>query len=278
MTYYDLSSPWGMGQSMPIFPTSRASSFFAARTRQRNYASFPSYSIGFASTQRHQPALQTPFRSPMRRTSMTTMPCSSKTAAQPSSSSSLNAILDFPNAHHLGDVVPSTLLSLAQNTMFSHAIQPVLPTNVQFQRGLEKWMFQSSPFDNKENLEVTVETPMTLNSNILLSEAVFQAGGKAERTPTKEEIELLQKAFATFYSSNPSVRNVPQAVELLGKCVNIWEETKQSGDEIAGLLRVRGDAYMVSYIFDFASLGVVLLSLWSVFHKNNAGIASAIGC
>lgn len=85
-----------------------------------------------------------------------------------------------------------------------------------------------------------------LNSNLLLSDALLPTGGKTDRPPTKEEIELLQKAFATFYSSNPSVRNVPQAVELLGKCLTVWQDTKQSGDEIAGLLRVRGDAYMVS--------------------------------
>lgn len=55
---------------------------------------------------------------------------------------------------------------------------------------------------------------------------------------------LLQSAFASFYGPD---RNVPRAYDLLTECIGVWEGTSQSGDEIAGLYRVRGDVDMVSH-------------------------------
>lgn len=66
-----------------------------------------------------------------------------------------------------------------------------------------------------------------------------------DRPPSTEEIALLQKAFASFYGT--SQRDVPQAYELLSQCIDVWEGTKQGGDEIAGLYRVRGDVNMDLY-------------------------------
>jgi hypothetical protein len=63
------------------------------------------------------------------------------------------------------------------------------------------------------------------------------------RPPTKDEISLLQKAFASFYGTD---RNVAEAVDFFTTTISTWEDTRQSGDEIAGLYRVRGDAFMVS--------------------------------
>jgi hypothetical protein len=53
----------------------------------------------------------------------------------------------------------------------------------------------------------------------------------------------LQSAFASFYGAE---KDVAKAVELLTQTIDVWETTRQGGDEIAGLYRVRGDAYMVS--------------------------------
>ena len=64
-----------------------------------------------------------------------------------------------------------------------------------------------------------------------------------ERPPTNEEVKLLQNAFSAFYGAE---KDTAKALELLTKAIDVWEGTKQGGDEIAGLYRVRGDAYMVS--------------------------------
>jgi hypothetical protein len=69
-----------------------------------------------------------------------------------------------------------------------------------------------------------------------------------ERAPTNDEIKLLQSAFASFYGAG---KDTAKAVELLTRTIDVWETTRQSGDEIAGLYRVRGDAYMVSLVMHF---------------------------
>jgi tetratricopeptide (TPR) repeat protein len=82
-------------------------------------------------------------------------------------------------------------------------------------------------------LEKDIQSWLTSSSNILLSDA--------SRPPSNDEIKTLQKAFALFYGTD---RNVDEAVNLLTKSIESWETTNQGGDEIAGLYRVRGDAYM----------------------------------
>ena len=67
------------------------------------------------------------------------------------------------------------------------------------------------------------------------------------RQLTNEEVLTLQNAFGSFYGGGQGMqKNLPQAYELFTKCIKIWKETQQSGDEIAGLYRVRGDLNMVS--------------------------------
>ena len=115
--------------------------------------------------------------------------------------------------------------------------------------GIQNWLSQT-------NTE-TSNMKSNLNSILLLSSANNNANTQSSsltlsqqaqsRAPTNQEVLLLQNAFATFYSSDPSIRNIPQAVELLGQCIDIWETTHQGGDEIAGLYRVRGDGFMVSF-------------------------------
>ncbi|KAL3804525.1 hypothetical protein HJC23_002564 [Cyclotella cryptica] len=75
----------------------------------------------------------------------------------------------------------------------------------------------------------------------LLSSSDAASPSNPDRPPTKDEISILQKAFAALYGTE---QNVAQAVELLSQTMATWESTHQPGDEIAGLYRVRGDAYM----------------------------------
>ena len=63
---------------------------------------------------------------------------------------------------------------------------------------------------------------------------------------TNDEISILQNAFSAFYGNGRgTTRNLNEANELFTKCIDIWIDTQQGGDEIAGLFRVRGDLNMV---------------------------------
>lgn len=81
-------------------------------------------------------------------------------------------------------------------------------------------------------LEKDIHNWLTSSSTIL---------SDVSRPPSNEEIQKLQKAFALFYGAD---RNVDEAVNLLTKSIESWKATNQGEDEIAGLYRVRGDAYM----------------------------------
>jgi len=107
------------------------------------------------------------------------------------------------------------------------------------QNDIAHWLTKS---DHADEIFDT-EQPMNLLSTIGIhsSSALVASSKQPDRPPTKEEITLLQNAFASFYGSE---RDVPRAYELLSQCINVWEATCQGGDEIAGLYRVRGDVDM----------------------------------
>ena len=90
-------------------------------------------------------------------------------------------------------------------------------------------------------LEKDLHNWLTATSYHLLLSSSDVTNTKPDRPPSNEEIKTLQKAFALFYGTE---RNIDDAVNLLTKSIESWEGTHQGGDEIAGLYRVRGDAYM----------------------------------
>lgn len=98
------------------------------------------------------------------------------------------------------------------------------------------------------------ESSMRSSSNIL----------SVDRPPTNDEIKLLQSAFAAFYGAD---KDVTKAVDLLTKTIDTWKGTNQGGDEIAGLLRVRGDAFMVRLLMfrGFHTLQIVFDKTSSFF-------------
>jgi tetratricopeptide (TPR) repeat protein len=59
-------------------------------------------------------------------------------------------------------------------------------------------------------------------------------------SPTKEDIQLLRKAFAEFYGVE---RDLTKSEDLLTQTIDRWKD--QPADESAGLYRVRGDCYML---------------------------------
>ena len=108
---------------------------------------------------------------------------------------------------------------------------------------------------NVENVDVTADKKMgqtivlsiSAASNIQsTSNTISSNDNNNYRQLTNEEVLTLQNAFGSFYGGQGIQKNLPQAYELFTKCIKIWKETQQSGDEIAGLYRVRGDLNMVS--------------------------------
>ena len=106
-----------------------------------------------------------------------------------------------------------------------------------------EWLVESPP-PNDNNVNINTPRMKSFSSSIIIaSPSTPEPRHSPDRPPTKSEIELLQTAFASFYGAE---KNTHKAYELLTKCIDIWETTHQSGDEIAGLYRVRGDMQMVS--------------------------------
>lgn len=144
------------------------------------------------------------------------------------SSVSLN-VIPFPDIPHSIDSFLS--ISPPSSSADSFSLSSV---HTPLQRSVYDWISSQSASSSSSQL-------VSLSSNAA-------SPTNPDRPPTKDEISLLQRAFADLYGTE---RNVAQAVDLLSQTITTWESTHQSGDEIAGLYRVRGDAYMVRYIFNF---------------------------
>ena len=84
-------------------------------------------------------------------------------------------------------------------------------------------------------------TSISSSSSEISSSVVLASTGGPDRPPSQDEIQMLQKAFAAFYGSE---RDVKLANDLFTQTIDVWERTMQSGDETAGLYRVRGDVNM----------------------------------
>ncbi|KAL3764549.1 hypothetical protein ACHAWO_007920 [Cyclotella atomus] len=97
-----------------------------------------------------------------------------------------------------------------------------------------------SPLQNHIAIWINGFSSTTSSSSIESPPSIILAS-IPQRAPTNDEIKLLQSAFASFYGAE---KDVAKAVELLTQTIDVWETTRQGGDEIAGLYRVRGDAYM----------------------------------
>ena len=113
--------------------------------------------------------------------------------------------------------------------------------------------FSSSPStsyynDDKDTAKQQIGT--TINNNNIASSTILPSSSSSSlssyRTLTNDEISALQNAFSAFYGNGRgTTRNLNEANELFTKCIDIWIDTQQGGDEIAGLYRVRGDLNMV---------------------------------
>lgn len=104
------------------------------------------------------------------------------------------------------------------------------------------WLKSSATVDIFSDVLTTPDVDFIESNNILSTESASTIlATSSDRSLTNDEVATLQRAFAEFYGTP---KNVQEAYELLTKCINIWKETEQGGDEIAGLYRVRGDVNM----------------------------------
>ncbi|KAL9179166.1 hypothetical protein ACHAXT_008456 [Thalassiosira profunda] len=151
---------------------------------------------------------------------------------QGSSSVSLGAWLDHP-IHR--DIAPA---STARPSVVapSSSVGLELAGGSVVGRDIAGWLASTS--SDASTLDAIEE------SSAGLSSTTFALASTPERPPSKEEVALLQQAFAAFYGAE---RDVPEAYKLLSECIKLWEATGQGGDEIAGLYRVRGDVNMELY-------------------------------
>ncbi|KAL7516305.1 hypothetical protein ACHAWX_001333 [Stephanocyclus meneghinianus] len=134
---------------------------------------------------------------------------------------SLN-VIPFPDIPHSID----SFLSISPPSSSADSVS-LSSVHTPLQRSVYDWISSQSASSSSSHL-------VSLSSNAA-------SPTNPDRPPTKDEISLLQRAFADLYGTE---RNVAQAVDLLSQTITTWESTHQSGDEIAGLYRVRGDAYM----------------------------------
>jgi hypothetical protein len=173
------------------------------------------------------------------------------------SSVSLN-VIPFPDFPHSIDSFPS-ISSPSSSADFLSLSSVRTP----LQRSVYDWVSSQSAVETKSTA--------ASSSQVVSLSSDAASPTNPDRPPTKDEISLLQKAFADLYGTE---RNVAQAVDLLSQTIDTWESTHQAGDEIAGLYRVRGDAYMVRYsCLDFCLVFLVVdryISLWChVFCRNS---------
>jgi len=104
--------------------------------------------------------------------------------------------------------------------------------------------------NDKDTTKQQQQIDTTINKNNIASSTILPSSSSSSlssyRTLTNDEISTLQNAFSAFYGNGRgTTRNLNEANELFTKCINIWIDTQQGGDEIAGLYRVRGDLNMV---------------------------------
>ncbi|KAL3781057.1 hypothetical protein ACHAW5_002433 [Stephanodiscus triporus] len=144
-----------------------------------------------------------------------------RAASSSSSSSSLDALFFDPHPPH--DVAPSFL--------------PSTSTSSSFLFGATTTTSRADP--------LTGWNPPRNDVAPLVAFASTATASSPDRPPTEDEIGLLRRAFSYFYGAE---RDLPEAYAALTKCIDVWESTRQGGDEIAGLFRVRGD-------LDMAALG-----------------------
>ena len=180
-------------------------------------------------------------------------------------SSSLQALV-YDNSMHtaISNLIPSqnyntdlsslpTMSSSNNNDIISNWLKNTATVDIMEMSHIDNDDFSSSTStlfinDDKDTAKQQIDT--TINTNNIASSTILPSSSSSSsskyRTLTNDEITTLQNAFSAFYGNGRgTTRNLNEANELFTKCINIWIDTQQGGDEIAGLFRVRGDLNMV---------------------------------
>ena len=171
-------------------------------------------------------------------------------------------VMAFDNSMHttLSNLLPSTTSTAASGIDSFAEYVPTSPNNDIIANWLRNTatvdIFEMSHMDdvdvllersNAEDVDVIADKKMGQTivlpgnsisaSNIQsTSNTISSNDNNNYRQLTNEEVLTLQNAFGSFYGGQGIQKNLPQAYELFTKCIKIWKETQQSGDEIAGLI------------------------------------------
>ena len=171
----------------------------------------------------------------------------SSTIATPSPSSYSEWNTPSTNNNNNNDIITNWLKTSATVDIFSTQASPLL----------------AIPDDATAEYEDTIipVTPPTTASSTSSSSTTIIASSSKYRELTTDEISTLQLAFSTFYNSGSGNRqeNVMKSYELFTNAIHIWESTEQSGDEIAGLFRVRGDVNMVRTVILYVCFDTIVV-------------------
>ena len=173
------------------------------------------------------------------------LPSSSTTFTSPSSYSEWNPTSN--NNYNNNDIITNWLKTSATVDIFSTQASPsplVLPDDATAEY---------------EDTIIPVTPPTTASSTSSSSTTIIASSKYRELTT--DEISTLQLAFSTFYNSGSGNRqeNVMKSYELFTNAIHIWESTEQSGDEIAGLFRVRGDVNMVRTVILYVCFDTIVV-------------------
>ena len=177
---------------------------------------------------------------------------SSSTIATPSPSSYSEWNTPSTNNNNNNDIITNWLKTSATVDIFSTQASPsplALPDDATAEY---------------EDTIIPVTPPTTASSTSSSSTTIIASSSSSSskyRELTTDEISTLQLAFSTFYNSGSGNRqeNVMKSYELFTNAIHIWESTEQSGDEIAGLFRVRGDVNMVRTVILYVCFDTIVV-------------------
>jgi len=168
-----------------------------------------------------------------------------------------NLIQEQPSQNYNADLSSSLSLptmSSNNNDIISNWLKNTATVDIMEMSHIDDDFSSSSStsyYDDKDTTkQQQQQIDTTINNNNIASSTILSSSSfspsSSYRTLTNDEITTLQNAFSAFYGNGQgTTRNLNEANELFTKCIHIWIDTQQGGDEIAGLYRVRGDLNMV---------------------------------
>ena len=168
----------------------------------------------------------------------------------------ISNLIQQPSQNYNADLSSSSLpptISSNNNDIISNWLKNTATVDIMEMSHIDNDDFSASTsyYNDVKDTTTKQQIDTTINKNNIASSTILPSSSTSTsssyRTLTNDEITTLQNAFSAFYGNGRgTTRNLNEANELFTKCIDIWIDTQQGGDEIAGLFRVLGDLNMVS--------------------------------